>query len=360
MTRVCLPRKPHDKLGIMPCPTTPTTCRTTSATKRRRTFWKIEKTTKNTTEIKWLPDNDGGGSEAFYVGVFRASYFNQRYYDPELGRFLSNDPKHQSMNPYMYCSNSPLMYVDPDGEFWWLIPTIFNWAASAMIAALPAAIESALWTGATAAAGNVAWQVGNNLVQGKGFGSVDWQSVGNSFGSGALMGGIGSLTAGFMPQFGGDWLGKAMSQGVNTGINSMVYSSIMGENMSWDNAWNKFGSGFGLGFGSSVARSIYENQVGWEADQRPGDGILKEKPEGISSKQGYNAWGNPSYKDNGLWDVFPGKEGGPMSIIANLIPGQNAFAHLHDKWSRNGLMAILLAVPAQYVTYTALSTRANR
>ena len=131
MTRVCLPRKPHDKLGIMPCPTTPTTCRTTSATKRRRTFWKIEKTTKNTTEIKWLPDNDGGGSEAFYVGVFRASYFNQRYYDPELGRFLSNDPKHQSMNPYMYCSNSPLMYVDPDGEFWWLVAAAvaasFDW-----------------------------------------------------------------------------------------------------------------------------------------------------------------------------------------------------------------------------------------
>ena len=58
-------------------------------------------------------------------------YFNQRYYDPELGRFLSNDPKHQSMNPYMYCSNSPLMYVDPDGEFWWLVAAAvaasFDW-----------------------------------------------------------------------------------------------------------------------------------------------------------------------------------------------------------------------------------------
>ena len=44
-------------------------------------------------------------------------YFNQRWYDPELGRFLSFDPKMQFANPYLYCLNSPLNYIDPDGAF---------------------------------------------------------------------------------------------------------------------------------------------------------------------------------------------------------------------------------------------------
>ncbi|MEI8132585.1 MAG: RHS repeat-associated core domain-containing protein [Leptolinea sp.] len=59
-------------------------------------------------------------------------YFNQRYYDPEVGRFLSNDPAGQGTNPYQYCSNSPLTYVDPDGEFWWIVA---------------AAVAGALWNG---------------------------------------------------------------------------------------------------------------------------------------------------------------------------------------------------------------------
>jgi RHS repeat-associated protein len=42
-------------------------------------------------------------------------YFNQRYYDPEIGRFLTEDPAGQYMNPYLYAANSPLNYYDPDG-----------------------------------------------------------------------------------------------------------------------------------------------------------------------------------------------------------------------------------------------------
>jgi len=42
-------------------------------------------------------------------------YFNARYYDPALGRFISADPARQGLNWYVYCDNNPLMYVDPDG-----------------------------------------------------------------------------------------------------------------------------------------------------------------------------------------------------------------------------------------------------
>ncbi len=42
-------------------------------------------------------------------------YFNARYYDPTLGRFISADPARQGLNWYVYCNNNPLMFVDPDG-----------------------------------------------------------------------------------------------------------------------------------------------------------------------------------------------------------------------------------------------------
>ena len=49
-------------------------------------------------------------------------YYGARYYDPDLGRFLTRDPyigklvKPQSLNQYTYCYNNPLLFVDPDGR----------------------------------------------------------------------------------------------------------------------------------------------------------------------------------------------------------------------------------------------------
>ncbi len=50
------------------------------------------------------------------------NYFGARYYDPEIGRFLSVDPvgfvdgNVQSLNRYAYGNNSPFVYVDVDGR----------------------------------------------------------------------------------------------------------------------------------------------------------------------------------------------------------------------------------------------------
>ncbi|MDD4860352.1 MAG: RHS repeat-associated core domain-containing protein, partial [Dehalococcoidales bacterium] len=48
-------------------------------------------------------------------------YYGARYYDPEIGRFISADTlvqmpfNPQSLNRYSYCLNNPLKYVDPSG-----------------------------------------------------------------------------------------------------------------------------------------------------------------------------------------------------------------------------------------------------
>ena len=53
-------------------------------------------------------------------------YFKARYYDPELGRFISQDPAEgQELRPasfqkYLYAYGNPLVWVDPDGRVSWL------------------------------------------------------------------------------------------------------------------------------------------------------------------------------------------------------------------------------------------------
>ena len=50
---------------------------------------------------------------------------NARYYDPQIKRFISPDTFDNlgangdlnSCNLYAYCSNNPVMYVDPTGVF---------------------------------------------------------------------------------------------------------------------------------------------------------------------------------------------------------------------------------------------------
>jgi RHS repeat-associated protein len=83
-----------------------------------------------------------------YDSEMRLNYFCQRYYDPEIGRFMTLDPFHgyialpQTQNRYIYCINNPLKYIDPLGldmqpnvpdpddceeyyyEWWWPIGTI--------------------------------------------------------------------------------------------------------------------------------------------------------------------------------------------------------------------------------------------
>ena len=77
--------------------------------------------------VPFGPDQDESGSEEFkYTGKHQDAtglyYFGARYYDPETGRFITEDlvkgklSDPQSLNQYAYCRNNPYKYVDPDGK----------------------------------------------------------------------------------------------------------------------------------------------------------------------------------------------------------------------------------------------------
>ena len=50
-------------------------------------------------------------------GIVAKSYYRTRYYDPSIGRFLSEDPQefNASVNFYVYVDNDPANWMDPTG-----------------------------------------------------------------------------------------------------------------------------------------------------------------------------------------------------------------------------------------------------
>jgi RHS repeat-associated protein len=78
---------------------------------------------------------DRGYTGHEHLEMFGLINMNARLYNPALGRFLGADPFvqapdfSQAYNRYSYCLNNPLIYTDPSGEFFFLIPTI-GWSKS--------------------------------------------------------------------------------------------------------------------------------------------------------------------------------------------------------------------------------------
>ena len=60
----------------------------------------------------------------YYDTETKLYYLQSRYYDPEVGRFISADQVEYTtpeafdgLNIYAYCNNNPVMYADPSGHF---------------------------------------------------------------------------------------------------------------------------------------------------------------------------------------------------------------------------------------------------
>ena len=108
--------------------------------------------------------------------------YRARFYDPQLGRFYSCDPKFQYGSPFAYCNNNPINRTDPSGE----IATIL------VILIIGAVIGASVGAGVAAYTGVKSGLKGGDLVgyifAGAGIGMV----------AGALSaaGGVGAFAAG--------------------------------------------------------------------------------------------------------------------------------------------------------------------
>ena len=246
------------------------------------------------------------------------------------------------------------MYTDPDGLF-------FGWDD-----ALFAVISFAAAEGAKAAAINVTVQ----LIQNNGLVSkVNWTNVGQSFLSAGMTAGLG-VGGGIFKPGGSDIFSYAASNGLNGGINNVAVNWALGNG---GNAWGQFSQGFQTGAAAGVAKWGYKEIVGYRPRMESGKGVIGE--DGISdrgpkeaAREWYNVIGNPVNKitnpDNFVNNVFPGREGGPISNIINFLPGANSFAQVHDwmcrQWGIEGSYkdswSLGLMAPSYFLNTGALAT----
>jgi RHS repeat-associated protein len=83
----------------------------TSAEFTYEPYGKNTKTGAGDTPFRYTGRDDDG------TGLY---YYRARYYHPQLGRFVAEDPIGLAggTNLYAYANNNPVLYVDPNGESW--------------------------------------------------------------------------------------------------------------------------------------------------------------------------------------------------------------------------------------------------
>ncbi|MCP4481452.1 MAG: hypothetical protein GY817_01300 [bacterium] len=175
-----------------------------------------------------------------YDGNVGLYYYNARYYDSELKRFITPDTivpnpyDPQSLNRYSYCQNNPIIYADPSGHFLTAI------IVGAVIGALTAGTD-----GFTKDLDEFDWQAaGEGALVGAAIGAGGFALAGTP----GVVGGMGGMISGGMSasRNGGDLI-TGMSVGGALGVLGAKGASFV-----------SFGSG---GFWSTVGQEAVKGSI---------------------------------------------------------------------------------------------------
>lgn len=173
-------------------------------------------------------------------------YVFARYMDPELGRFISMDPRMgklsmpQTLDRYVYCVNAPLRYVDPTGQGSWLsefhnwweehktqIMTVAFFAIGVALAFVPGGI---LVTIALSAVLGGAESYLNTWAQGGSFSDCLMSGFVGA-GIGGLSGAAGFAGAKLVSKIAGKYLpsaAKVFLRGAGKDVNKALYKPVSG------------------------------------------------------------------------------------------------------------------------------------
>ena len=226
---------------------------------------------------------------SYYFDTETKFYFLQsRYYDPEIGRFLTiddisylNAESVNGLNLYAYCNNNPVMYADYDGHFaigafliGLAISSLVGWVAGEIFGQQLVGGISSVVNGGTAIA------TGISLFA---FGPVGW-----IIGGVAIVAGITSLA-----------FGTAEIQEHFTGDNWIKNS------FGWDDSlYNGLYIATGILSGvASIVGGLYRNsKISYgtakapKTSQTPYSRYYKMENNQISSITQYGNGGNPKYR----------------------------------------------------------------
>ena len=284
---------------------------------------------------------------------------NGRVYDPLLGMFLSPDPYVQApgnwlnYNRYGYCYGNPLLYTDPDGEWFWLIPiaagAIINWitngadftweglgyfgtgalaGASTLLTltGVGASVVPALTGGITGAGNNLISQgfAGGNGNTWNGS-NINWGQVGISGASGAITGYVGGKLADKLTpyvskyisnMFDGPVLQDMVTNGVVSGATGFTvgagWTALNGGSFeeSMQGGWNSAKVGFAVGgaTGSFAGwqRARVEDVSPWTG--KPNEPSYVVTPSGVVLPKGAeipnNLIDNPNFPGKGSYGIL--------------------------------------------------------
>jgi RHS repeat-associated protein len=180
-------------------------------------------------------------------------YVLARYYNPQLGRFLTPDPQGfngGSLNLYTYCDGDPVNRIDPTGELAFL--------AIVGIIAVGAAI------GALVGAGIEAWKQHKTHPDQP----LNWGEIGSEAWKGAVVGAVGTgvglllgpLVGGVGAGLATAMAGGAVIGGVSAGIEQCVSNALHHKPLT-EGIWPAIGIGAGIGAVTAGIGGIWANRA---------------------------------------------------------------------------------------------------